>query len=538
MKQETEIEAKDETKSEPKAAKKKRAPIASPAAQRGLEVYAPELADALNLNAGKHRPALAVNIPVAKCVEDNENARRAFDESELEALAQSIRENGLQQPIHVVPRPNAENVEHYHVVQGNRRLRAFQKLGRLEIPAFVREDLADATEAAVAAAIENLQRVNLSPFEEARAYQRIRDAGKLTLEQVAERAGRSVGTVRNRLKILDLPEDLARRVGEPGFSTQHAEILLPLASKPGLLKVASEVIGTKDFSGEPLKVESFAREVESALVRAGVAAYESGGNDVHWEVAQRKSFQDKVGKLDHVTVGVGNRKRDLVVDVTALKEIAKQETEAWEKAQAKKKASGKAASVPDWRRKELDQQAVYSAARKRAKEAIGKAAKGVLQFGQRERGLVALALLRRANVSKHAALIADVSGLPVATIEKIDGYGMSEKQLVELVEQLNKKRDDGQQLARLLVAAALADRLEGVNAHSTSAGHVFDHAMKQWIGSTWQQLREKAKKEISAKRKDRKAAAKKSAKAKPVTTATAPDVEDDEDLDDGDDGEE
>lgn len=145
--------------------------------------------------------------------------RAHFDEEALSALADSIREVGVLQPVLV--RPAGEG---YELIAGERRWRAARRVGLQTIPALVRDtDDASALEHAL---VENVHRADLNPLEEAAAYQQLIEDFRLTHEEVAERVGRSRSTVSNTLRLLQLPPAVQRLVQEERLSMGHARALL------------------------------------------------------------------------------------------------------------------------------------------------------------------------------------------------------------------------------------------------------------------------------------------------------------------------
>ena len=153
---------------------------------------------------------------------NNLQPRTRFDEKQLEELAQSIKENGIVQPILV----RKINAERYQIVAGERRWRAAQRAGLYKIPVIVR-DVAD-DKMLELALIENIQRQELNAIEEAQAYKRLIDTLGLTQETVAQRVGRDRTFVTNYLRLLRLPEDIQRLVEENQISMGHARALLGL----------------------------------------------------------------------------------------------------------------------------------------------------------------------------------------------------------------------------------------------------------------------------------------------------------------------
>jgi len=161
-----------------------------------------------------------VRIPLALIEVGSVQPRSRFDEAALEELAASIREKGLLQP--VVVRPKGDG---YELVAGERRFRAAQRAGLTELPAIVRE--LDDRAALELALVENLQREDLSPVEEARGYARLSEMG-LSHEEIARRVGKSRSAVTNALRLLQLPEEALGALEEGRITAGHARALLML----------------------------------------------------------------------------------------------------------------------------------------------------------------------------------------------------------------------------------------------------------------------------------------------------------------------
>ena len=149
--------------------------------------------------------------------------RRHFDEDALAELADSIAAQGVVQPIVVRPL----GAERYEIVAGERRWRAAQRAGLTSIPAVVRE--LDERGAMAVALVENIQRADLNPLEEAVALQRLIDECRLTHEQVAEAVGRSRAGVTNLLRLMELEADVQTMVREARLSLGHAKVLLAVS---------------------------------------------------------------------------------------------------------------------------------------------------------------------------------------------------------------------------------------------------------------------------------------------------------------------
>ena len=161
--------------------------------------------------------------------------RATFDEDALAELAASIREKGLLQPIVVRHAGDGR----YELIAGERRLRAAQRAGLARIPILVRD--ANDSEALELALIENLQRENLNPVEEARAFQRLADEFGLSQEEIARSVGKSRSAVTNSLRLLQLPADVLADLESGALSAGHARTLLGLDSTQAQVAVARDV---------------------------------------------------------------------------------------------------------------------------------------------------------------------------------------------------------------------------------------------------------------------------------------------------------
>jgi ParB family chromosome partitioning protein len=150
--------------------------------------------------------------------------RQNFDQESLQELADSIRSQGIVQP--VVVRPEGD---HFELVAGERRWRAAQLAGLQKVPAVIRE--LDARSAAAIALIENIQREDLNPLEEAHAFLRLIEEFDLTHQQVADSVGRSRAAVSNLLRLLDLADPVKQQVNQGLLDMGHARALLALRSR-------------------------------------------------------------------------------------------------------------------------------------------------------------------------------------------------------------------------------------------------------------------------------------------------------------------
>jgi len=175
-------------------------------------------------------------IDIDRIVPNTQQPRKHFNEDALNELADSIRAHGLIQPI--VVRSLPENF--YELIAGERRWRAAQRAGLMKLPALVREPGEDSS--LEIALIENLQREDLNPIEEAQAYEKLIVEYGLTQEEVARRVGKSRVTITNMLRLLRLPAEVQQWIGEDRLTTGHAKALLSLSDLGSILDVARKII--------------------------------------------------------------------------------------------------------------------------------------------------------------------------------------------------------------------------------------------------------------------------------------------------------
>lgn len=205
---------------------------------RGLEAL---------ISAAASAPAASElqRIPLSRVRPNPFQPRRDFDPAELGELEASLRSSGLLQPISV-----RRHGDSFELIAGERRVRAATNLGWTEISALVR-DFDDRT-MLVLALVENLQRTNLNPLEEARGYRRLIDEFHLTHQQVAESVGKDRTTITNLLRILGLPDVVQRMVEDGRLSSGHARALLAL-SDSSLVEEMGGVAASRGMSVRELE---------------------------------------------------------------------------------------------------------------------------------------------------------------------------------------------------------------------------------------------------------------------------------------------
>lgn len=205
-----------------------------PALGRGLGALLPD--------ARQTQPSQSnglTRLPIDQIHADRANPRKSFDEAELEELAVSLKQQGVLQPVLVRRDPKGG----YRLIAGERRWRAAQRAGLHEVPAIVRE--ASDAEAYELALVENIQRADLNPLEEAEAFRRLVEERRLTQEQVADRVGKDRSTVANALRLLTLPNEVKQLVLEGDLDMGHARAILGLSKPAEMVTVARAVITEK-----------------------------------------------------------------------------------------------------------------------------------------------------------------------------------------------------------------------------------------------------------------------------------------------------
>ncbi len=182
-------------------------------------------------------------IAVTAILPNPHQPRTRFDPNALAELAASIAEHGLIQPLIVTETPGQP--DRYWLIAGERRWRAAQAAGLGEVPVIVRE--ATSQQLLEWALIENVQRADLNPLEEASAYQSLLKEFNLTQAQVAERVGKSRSAVANAVRLLSLPVSIQSALNDEAVSAGHARALLPLADA-GVMEIALEQVLARDLN--------------------------------------------------------------------------------------------------------------------------------------------------------------------------------------------------------------------------------------------------------------------------------------------------
>ena len=185
--------------------------------------------------------------------------RRIFDEEKLQELADSIRLHGIIQPVVVV----ARNDGRYEIVVGERRFRASKMAGLRAVPVFIRDKISSQAKLELAL-IENVQRADLNPIEEAKAYQQLHEKFGLMVSEVSERVGKSPSAISNLMRLLKLPAEVQRALVEEEISEGQARPLLSLRDNEEILQMF-EII--KQSSMKVRDIENKVREIRRRKIK-------------------------------------------------------------------------------------------------------------------------------------------------------------------------------------------------------------------------------------------------------------------------------
>lgn len=206
--------------------------MAKKALGRGLDALFSDALDTVSVRESVQ------NIPLEEIVSKGDQPRKEFDQEKIDELAHSIQGNGIIQPV-VVRRSSSG----YEIVVGERRLRAAKKAGLSEIPAIVKE-FPDERIFDIAL-IENIQREDLNPIEEAQAYRTILERDTITQEELSRRVGKSRSYIANMVRILDLPDDIREHVSRGTISVGQAKAILSIHDEEEQRRVVERIIKEK-----------------------------------------------------------------------------------------------------------------------------------------------------------------------------------------------------------------------------------------------------------------------------------------------------
>jgi ParB family chromosome partitioning protein len=268
--------------------------------------------DALLSGDGGQKPepeGTVGEIPVDQILRGRYQPRRHFSEESLQELASSIRAQGLMQPVVVRPRPQGG----YELIAGERRWRAAQIAGLERIPAVIKD--ASDEQASAMALIENIQRENLNPLEEALALQRLRDEFELTQQQVADALGKSRVAVTNLLRLLNLAPAVREMLEHGSLEMGHARALVTL--EPADQERLANEITTRQLSVR--QAEALVRQLQSGGQRSTGRSRTVDRSDADTRRLERE-LSERVGApvtIAHSETGKGQ----LVIRYASLDEL-------------------------------------------------------------------------------------------------------------------------------------------------------------------------------------------------------------------------
>lgn len=246
---------------------------------------------------GESKKSAAEMLRISEVEPRADQPRKTFERESLEQLADSIGAYGVLQPI--IVRESTVLKGTYEIIAGERRWRAAKMAGLSEIPAVILDG--DELKAAQVALIENVQRENLNPLEEANGYRLLIDRFGLTQEQVASQVGKSRSAVTNMLRLLDLPEEVCEMLASGALSTGHARALLGLDRKEDRAVLAERIVA-KQMS---------VRETEAAVKRLNAIAAKEDEEEELPDILERDAASQRklyMKDLEHrITENLGRR---------------------------------------------------------------------------------------------------------------------------------------------------------------------------------------------------------------------------------------
>jgi ParB family transcriptional regulator, chromosome partitioning protein len=288
----------------------------APRLGRGLAAL---LGDAAAIRPGEEKGTSIIAIPIDQIDPNPFQPRTDFNPEDLESLAESIRVQGVLQPILI--RTNPGSPERYQIVAGERRFRAAMRAGMTEVPAMVR--VMDDSDTAVVALVENLQRQDLNAVEEAEGYQRLLVDFGLTHESLGYAVSKSRSHIGNTVRLLRLPEAVLRDVRSGSLSSGHARALIAAPNpealaeqiqKRGMSVRQTEVLVAKAIAGrgaprqptpKKLDVADLERRVSEAVgSRVSITTTRKGGGEISIQFRDLYQLEELVAKLTGETTAM------------------------------------------------------------------------------------------------------------------------------------------------------------------------------------------------------------------------------------------
>jgi ParB family chromosome partitioning protein len=272
---------------------------------RGLAALIGDMAAETSLE----RPRGQRRVPTAALQPNPRNPRRDFASAELDELVASLRERGIIQPI--IVRPAQHNPDHYEIIAGERRWRAAQRAGLHDVPVVVIE--ATDAEALQLAIIENVQRADLNPLEEAEGYRALAEEYANSQDDIAKMIGKSRSHVANTLRLLKLPETIKSYIRSGKLSAGHARMLI---GQPDAERLAEEVVAR---GLNVRQVETIAREASETGGKSVKRALRRRAGKNANLVALEKQLSDALGLV--VTIDERRRGGVLTIRYRSLEQL-------------------------------------------------------------------------------------------------------------------------------------------------------------------------------------------------------------------------
>ncbi|PZX18967.1 ParB family chromosome partitioning protein [Palleronia aestuarii] len=234
-----------------------------------------------------------MHIPIEQIEPNSDQPRRSFESESLEELAASISQRGIIQPL--IVRRHPEGGDRYQIVAGERRWRAAQIAQKHDVPVIVRE--LDDTEVLEVAIIENIQRSDLNPVDEASGYRQLMERFGHTQEQMATALGKSRSHIANALRLLNLPADVLALLAQGKLSAGHARALVPLENASELARqIVAKNLSVRDVETLTRKPKTRPRSSDGGEVREKDADTRALESDLKANLGMGVSIEHKPGR--------------------------------------------------------------------------------------------------------------------------------------------------------------------------------------------------------------------------------------------------
>lgn len=245
-----------------------------------------------------------VHIDVGKIKASPSQPRKKFEDQALKELADSIKSEGILQPL--LLKQDENNPGSYFLIAGERRFRAAKLAGLARVPALVKK--VDESDSLVMSLIENIQRQDLNPIEEARAFQNMIHKFKLSQEDLAQKMGKDRSTVANTLRLLKLPDEIQAEIEKNNLTPGHARALLSLDS-PAKMKILFRRITENGLSVR--QAEALARKLSGEELKKRGKPRPSGDNRIYLEELERKFSRAFSAQVKFVETGKNKGKIEI-----------------------------------------------------------------------------------------------------------------------------------------------------------------------------------------------------------------------------------